>query len=375
MAKRRLRVLFLIRFLHDTGGGERFALALATHLPRDRFDPWVCCTRGGDERPLRELEQASVPYTVLGRRTKWDVHRFAGLARLLREQRFDILHAHMFGSNVWGTLIGRACRVPVIIAHEQTWSYAGNPIRAWLDGRIIGRLATRFVSVSPADAERMVSYERVPERKIVVIPNAYVPRAAASDGNIRAELGIQASAPVIATAAVFRPQKALDLLLEAHARVRVAIPQAHLLIAGDGQLRETLKRRASELSLDGHVHFLGKRQDVDAILRAADVAALSSNFEGTPLFMFECMANRTPLVATAVGGIPSVLQSGVSGVLVPPRDAQALAEAMTGLLHDRFRRERIAEQAAQLLSPFTIEAVTNRFVELYEQLSAEASAE
>jgi hypothetical protein len=176
MAGDRLRVLSLIGFLSDHGGAERFALALATHLPRDRFEPWMCFARGAEPGTLKALRDAHVPYLGLGRRAKLDVHRFGGLARLLRSQRFDVLHAHMFGSNLWGTLVGRACGVPVVIAHEHTWSYTGNPIRAWLDGRVIGPLATRFIAVSEADAERMVSYERVPADKVLVMPTAYIPQ-------------------------------------------------------------------------------------------------------------------------------------------------------------------------------------------------------
>jgi glycosyltransferase involved in cell wall biosynthesis len=290
----------------------------------------------------------------------------------MREQRFDVVHTHKFGSNFWGMLIGRAARVPVLIAHEHTWSYRGNPLRAFLDGHVIGRLATRFVAVSPADAERMVSYEGVRRDKVVMIPNAYVPSVGAPHVDLRGELGIGPSVPIIATAAVFRPQKALHVLLEAHALVLERIPDAQLVIAGDGELRGELERRARELGLVGQVHFLGRRQDVEAILQAADVAALSSDFEGTPLFMLECMANRTPLVATAVGGLPSVIESGSSGILVPPRNPAALAEALGSLLLDPARRKQIADAAIRRLGPFQIDVVAERFAALYEALIEEA---
>jgi glycosyltransferase involved in cell wall biosynthesis len=368
----RVRVLFLISVLGDAGGAERFALGLATHLPQDRFEPWFCFTRGVNAGPTRALRAANIPYRSLNRRGRWDAFRILGLARLLRERRFDVLHAHMFGSNLWGTVIGRATRVPVVIAHEHTWSYQGDPVRAWLDGRVIGRLATRFVAVSPADAERMVSYEHVPPDKVVVLPTAYIPAVEQSAGDIRAELGLPRDAPVIATAAVMRPQKALDVLLEAHARVLTSVPGSHLVIAGDGDCRQFLERRASELGLRGFVHFLGKRRDIDAIVAAADVGALSSDFEGMPLFMFECMANRTPLVATNVGGIPSVIKNGSTGILVPPRDPDALAAALIALITNPAMRETMAAAALHDLEPFRMNSVVLRFAELYERLVKEA---
>ncbi len=368
-----LKVLFLASYLSTYGGAERFALGLATHLPRDRFEPWFCFTRGADEQPMQALGEASVPFVNLNRRGRHDVHRLVGLPQLLRRQRFDVLHSHSFGSNLWGALMGQMCGVPVVIAHEHSWSYQGNPVRAWLDGRVIGRLATRFVAVSPPDAERMVTVEKVPKQKTVVIPTAYIPSGHAPGAvDLRAELGLAADAPVIATAALLRPEKALEVLLEAHARVTERAPGAQLVIAGDGSARPFLEQRARELPLNGSVHFLGSRADVDAIIAAADVGALSSDSEGMPLFTFECMANGTPLVATRVGGLPAVIDDGATGILVPPRDPGALADALTSLLIDPTRRQSIAEAASKRLDQFRIENVALRFAELYEQLTAEA---
>jgi hypothetical protein len=124
---RRLRILFLIDHILGRGGAERAAAALAMYLPRDRFDVWMCSTRETDPAALAALAERGVRHVAVGRRSKWDVHRLATLVALIRRERFDILHAHMFGSNLWGTLIGRACGVPVLIAHEHTWSYEGDP--------------------------------------------------------------------------------------------------------------------------------------------------------------------------------------------------------------------------------------------------------
>lgn len=369
----RLRVLFLIDRAVDHGGAERFAVGLAGALAAKRYELWFCSTREIEPAVADALDRAGVRRLELGRRSKWDAHRFAGLAAVLRRERIDVLHAHMFGSNVWGTIIGRACRVPVVIAHEQTWSYRGEPLRAWLDGHLVGRFATRFVAVSSLDAERMVSVEGVPPEKVVMIPNAYVPRPGALERDLRAELGLDAATPLIGAVSVLRPQKALTVLLEAFSLVLEERPDAHLALAGDGPCRHELRVRARELELDGRVHFLGRRSDVDSILRALDVAAMSSDYEGTPLVAFECFANGTPLVATAVGGLPDVVADGETGVLVPPRRADALAAALSSLIGDPGRRERIAAAAAGRLAEFTLDAATQRFAGLYEQLAAEAS--
>ncbi len=129
MRDRRLKVLYLLNHLSAGGGAERFTLGLATHVPRDRIEPWLCFTRKADPKPLEELRAAGIPYRGLGRRARWDLHRIGGLVPLLRRERFDVIHSHMFGSNLWGTVLGTACHVPVRLAHEHTWSYEGNPVR------------------------------------------------------------------------------------------------------------------------------------------------------------------------------------------------------------------------------------------------------
>ena len=172
--------------------------------------------------------------------------------------------------------------------------------------------------------------------------------------------------------AVLRPQKALSVLLEAHAHVLKALPETHLFIAGDGECGPSLVQLAGRLGIEDRVHFLGRRRDVDALLRAADVAAISSDYEGTPLVAFECMANHTPLVATSVGGLLDIVRDGETGVLVPPRDPRALGEALAGLLADPARGKRLAGAAAARLHEFTIEAIAERFGTLYETLVAES---
>jgi glycosyltransferase involved in cell wall biosynthesis len=367
----RRRILYLIDYAINNGGAERFALGLATHLPADRFEVWLCSTRSSAPEFVETMHEAGVHHVNLGRNARLEVHLFGGLARLLREHRFDVLHSHMFGSNVWGTLFGRAYRVPVLVAHEHNWSYSGERGRVLVDRHLIGRLATRFVAVSEAQAELMVSVERIRRERIVVLPTAYIPSPGAPDTDIRAELGLPPEAPLIGTAAILRVEKALEVLLEAHVHVLDRVPAAHLVIAGSGDCRDQLERHAAELGIADRVHILGMRTDVDAIIRACDVGAMSSDWEGMPLFIFECMAARTPLVATAVGGIKEAVENGRTGLLVPPREPAALGAALVSLLTDPELRSQLAEAAAQRLDAFRIEVVTDRFAELYERLLAE----
>ena len=362
-----IRVLMLVDQLEPrSGGGERFAVGLAAHLPRDRFSVALCATRAVLPPWDATLRESGVPWFALGRRGTLDVLPFRRLAGVLRRERVDVLHTHMFGSNVWGSLIGRAARVPVVVAHEQTWSYEGQPVRRLLDGRLVGRLADAFVAVSTADRDRMIALEGVPAEKLRVELNGFVPRVGPRPAaRLRGELGLEADVPLVGTVAILRPQKALDVLLEAFAGVD---GRAHLVIAGDGSCRAALEARAEALGVRGRTHFLGLRDDVDAILASIDVAAMSSDFEGTPLFAFECMAAGTPLVATAVGGLPDMLEDGRSAILVPPRDPAALAAGLSRALGDRALRESLAAAARERVEHFRIDVVAERFADLYTQL-------
>lgn len=358
----------LIDWLSEGGGGaEVFTTGLATTLPRERFDVRVCVGRESKGFLIDLLEANGIPWFCLERRGR-DPRPLRRLYRYLREERIDVLHTHMFGSNVWGTVIGRLARVPVIVAQEHTWSYEGQPMRKLLDGQLIGRFASRFVAVSEADRERMISIEKVKPHKTAMIPAALVQRERQASRDVRADLGIPFDAPVVGTVASMRAQKAQDVLVDAFVELLRSLPDAHLLIVGDGVTRGDVEAHVRLRGVGERVHFTGNRPDVPDFIDAFDVSVLSSDFEGTPLFVFESMAQGKPVVATAVGGLREVLEDGRSGVLVPPQDPPALARALEALLRDPARREAIAAAGRERLEDFTIERAAQRFASLYEEL-------
>jgi glycosyltransferase involved in cell wall biosynthesis len=369
-ARERLRVVMLLDKVRRPGGAERAAVAIATHLPRDRFEVVMVTTRPSFGSFLDGVTADGLRHVAIERRRRLDPAAFRRLVRLLRDEEVDVLHSHMFGSNLWGSLFGRLAGVPAVIAHEHTWSYEGQPLRRFLDGHVIGRLADAFVAVSERDRERMIALERVPAEKIVLLPNPYVPRPRGDGVDLRRQLDLRPGTPMVTTVAVLRPQKALEVLLDAFARLSERMPEARLVIAGDGPSRESLEGHARAVGLDGRVHFLGYRDDVGGLLDAADVAALSSDYEGWPLFAMECMAHRTPLVTTDVGNVGALLGEDEGVVVVPRRDPAALAGALEALLRDPARREAQAAAAAQRLPTFEVDSVAREFGDLYERLVA-----
>jgi glycosyltransferase involved in cell wall biosynthesis len=371
---RRLRVLTLIDNPDVTGGGERMAVTIAMRLDPARFERFLCASREVDGQSFApELEAAGVRMLSLKRRSKTALRAWWPLVELLRRERIDVLHAHKFGSNVWGTVIGRAAGVPVVLAHEQSWasarfSAAGPRFRRFVDRELIGRGSHLFFAVSRADRQRMVDVERVNPRRICVMPNA-IPRGNPSGRDVRAELGIPRGSPVVATVCQLRPEKALDLLVEAAGLLRREFPDVRVLIAGDGDEEPRLREQIAAGALEANVVLLGTRRDVPDLLDAADVAVCCSDFEGTPLSVMEYMAAGKPVVATRVGGLPELIEHGVHGLLFERRDAEGLARSIAELVRDPARRREMGERArARQLSEFDLESSVRRLEELYELL-------
>lgn len=367
---RPLRVLALIDRLFVSGGAERLVLDLATHGNREQFVPYVCTTRSGsDPRVLRELEDSGVRVVDLRRSRTIDARAWWRFVSLLRRERIDVLHAHSFGSNAWGSVLGRLARVPVVIAHEHTWSFQGDLLRRLIDRFVIARLADVFLAVSADDRRKMIEIERIAPSRIQVLANGIrVPKVTGND--VRGELGIPAGAPLVASVGNLRPQKAYDVLVHAAAILRQEHPDLRVVIVGEGSERPQLEALIGELGLGETVLLLGERRDAPDVVSAADVVVNSSSFEGSPLSVLEYMALEKPIVATRVGGTPDLIEDGVHGRLVAPGDPAALTAAISELLLDRSLARRLGEAAgARQQKEYGLDAMVRRLESLYVELA------
>jgi glycosyltransferase involved in cell wall biosynthesis len=276
----------------------------------------------------------------------------------------------MFGSNVWGTIIGRLAGVPVVIAHEHGWSFTGRPLRRLLNREVVGRNTDIYLAVSRDYRRKMISVEGISPCRVLFLPNG-IPRLAAGDGqrDVRTELGIPPGAPLLAAVGVLRPEKALDVLLKAMALLAPELPELRALLIGDGPERERLESLAREIGLDERVIFTGNRTDVPDILPALDLAVCCSDYEGSPLSVLEYMEAAKPIVATRVGGVPDLIEDGVHGVLVEPQDPPALAGAIAAMLHDRAAGAAMGARARERRrSEFELDVMVRRLEGLYEDL-------
>lgn len=376
MADGRARVLTLIRDIGPGyGGAEMLAYEIALRLDRSRFESFAATTRAPAPdreavraRSVASLREAGVETLDLGRRRSTQLWPFARLHRFLRERRIDVLHAHMFRANVPASTVGRLARVPVVVAHEHTWSYRGRPLRRWGDREVVARGSDAFVAVSNADRANMIAVERIGPEKIVVVPNG-IPEPALRGTDVRAELGLEPGAPVIGALARLDPQKGYDVLVEALVVLRRHRPDVRVLIAGEGRERPRLEAAIAAHGLTDRVRLLGHRDDAADFLAALDVVVMPSRWEGSPLALVEAMALARPIVATAVGGIPDLITDEEHGLLVAPEDPQALAAALERILGDAALARRLGVAARRRQrAELSIDVTVERLERLYETL-------
>jgi glycosyltransferase involved in cell wall biosynthesis len=372
MPTRKIKVLTLVDGV-GSGGAETLAARIATGLDPTRFERFVCVTRPTDRAAVGEVAAAGPAMLALERTSRWAVWQWWPLIRLLRRERVDVLHAHKFGSNVWGAVLGSIARVPVIIAHEHGSEATTRPFRRFVERDVIGRGADLVVAVSEADRRRLVD-DGVSADKVRVIPNA-VPPLVPRGSDVRAELRIPPDAPVVVTVAVIRPEKALGNLVRAAGAIAREFPGLRVLVAGIGPTKtvEELERLVRELHLDEIVTLLGMRDDVPDLLEAADVAVICSVREGQPLALMEYMAAGKAIVATRVGGVPELVDDGVEAILVAPGDVDALARAIRELLRHPARRAELGDRARERQqAELDLGGMVRRLEDLYEDLASRA---
>jgi glycosyltransferase involved in cell wall biosynthesis len=373
--RRRVRVLALIDHVDVIGGAEFLAVQVAIGLDPERFESSLCATRSPPEgtdpdvdAALGLLRAGGVRFVALGRRSKIDVWRWAPLVALLRRERIDVLHAHMFGSNAWAAVLGSLARVPVVIAHEHTRNdpYRSDRLRRFVDREVIARGSDAFVAVSRADQRYMIEAERIEPSDTVYVPNGAPDSVPTVGVDARALLGVEAGTPTVCSVGFMHRRKRFDLLVRAAVVLREEFPGLRVFIAGDGDERPALGALITDLGLEDTVVLLGRRSDVVDLLPGIDVAVCCSDHEGTPISVLEYMAAALPVVATRVGGIPDVIVDGREGLLVDAGDDGALAEAVGRLLRDRDLARRLGQAARERrLREFTIEAMCRRLEELY----------
>lgn len=356
-----LSILYLIESA-GRGGAETVVVALATARGSQAL---VGSLRSGWMTEC--LTEAGVPVVSIPYSRRSDLVLALRIARLIGKTRPDVVHCHCFTMNTSGALGAALAGVPSIATvHGAIYDLDTGARRVAY--RLAGMLHRRVVAVSQylrVEAHRRAG---IAKGKIDVIYNG-VPSPDATDDDaegVRRELGFDGSDFVVGSIGMFRPEKCHMDLIDAFAIARKHIPGMKLLLVGDGRCGDDLTRRARDLDLNGDLRIARARSDVAQVLKAIDVFALPSHTEGLSIATIEAMSCGTPVVVTDCGGPTEIVTNGVTGLVVPPCDAQAMSGALVRLAGDA---SLASNGRARALDSFSLDRMLHSYDRLYEEVA------
>lgn len=365
----RRRILLLIKGL-GRGGAEQLLASAAPHFDTSRFAYEAAYLLPWKSALVAVLERAGVPVVCL--RGARGVGWIGRLRSLVPRRRIDLVHVHSPYAAIGARLALRRRHPRLVYTEHNVWAryhaatFWGNALTFPRNDHVFA--VSQHVRASIA-YPRAVGFLRMPPVEMLYhgIDTAAVDSWASTDGT-RAELGIPPDAPVVGTVANFKAHKAHDVLLQAAAEVRRAVPDVRFVLVGTGLLEADLRRQAMSLGLGGTVVFAGFREDAPRVASTFDVFALPSTYEGLSIALLEAMALGRAPVVTRVGGLSEVVEDGEHGLVVPPGDPRALAQGLVRLLGDRTLRERLGEAARRRAMEFDIRRAVSRMEDVYEDL-------
>ena len=380
----KIKVCHIITML-ELGGAQINTLYTVSKLDRERFTPVLISGAVGilDEETygIAGLKTYFVRELVRPIRPLSDLIAVAKIYRLLRAERPDIVHTHSSKAGILGRIAASLARVPVVIHTYHGFGF--NDFQNILSRqafimaeKIVAPLATRFIAVTKEDIAKGLRYGIGPEEKYSLIRSGIdASKYSSSDqdkARFKKELGIDPEDRVVTTIGPFKPQKNLLDFVRACSLIVKGLPASRFLIVGDGEQRAMIEALVEKLGLKDRVELLGWRKDIERILNATDVFVMTSLWEGLPRSILEAMSLGLPVVANAVDGIKEIVNDGVTGYLVRPRDIETLSEKVLHILNNPDAAAEMGKKARGSIDrQYDINYMVKQQEELYVTLSKE----
>jgi glycosyltransferase involved in cell wall biosynthesis len=330
------RVITIARLWPKYEGRDESRAGVIMGLDRNRFRT-VCIYLGkwSEKSNFFEEKGFKTYYISNGKLRFFNVLVVLKLAKVLKQEGVDIIHCHKHKAAVYGAIAAVLAHTPVVIAHVHGLDRTRNRIRRILNYFLMKRV-NKVLTVGEAVRKDVLNTNpSIPPDKVISLGNSidYAKFADVQTTKQEAKklLGLPEGVIVFGTVGRLVPTKGLSYLIEAFTKVKQQMPLAQLIIVGNGRLQNELKQQAAKTSCANSIHFLGHKSNIPELLRAMDVFVLPSIAEGMPRVILEAMASEVPVVGTEVGGIPEIINGRDVGLLVPPRDAAALAKAMINI--------------------------------------------
>lgn len=357
-----------LRACNFVGGPEKQILEHFARLDPQRFRPILGTYVDGTADPLGDAA-AALGFGVIRMHSLSPLNPSSiyQLSATLKQHRVDILCTHGYKPNILGCLAARLARIPTI-AISRGWTWESPKIRIYeaLD-RLFLRFADHVVAVSAGQQQKIIASGVRPD-KVSVIHNAInlEKTAVSSATGLRQQLGLPADARIIASAGRLSPEKNYATMIEVALQICSSHPQVYFMVFGEGFLRPELEQKIESTGLQGRFLLPGFRKDLQSLLPHIDIFMLPSFTEGLPNVALEAFANKKPIVASAVGGTPEVVQHGVSGFLTTPEDVAGMVAGIQQLITNPGLRDQMGMAGYQYVADhFGFEAQTRCYEKLY----------
>jgi glycosyltransferase involved in cell wall biosynthesis len=351
----------------SNGGAQEHLFSLMTRLDPARYDASVVALSGGSA--VRKLERHGFPVTIID--DPDDASAVRALTAHLALVRPDVIHTHMYRADVIGTkavlaLQAAGHRRPYIVSTVHS-----SRVRSAEDREILRQLTPhmdQLIAVSRSIVRKIAAEDRIGAPVRLIYNGVDLQRfEETAPAPLREEYGMEPGSHIVGVVARLEPEKGHQTLIEAWPTVLRSCPDAYLLIVGEGSRRDFLEQWAAAHRVAHRVIFTGRRDDIPAVTAALDVAVLPSWREAQGLSILEAMARSRPVVASDVGGIPEMIEDGVTGLLVEHDNPIALAAAIVRLLLDPAEAERIARAGHDLVHErFCVELMVKAIEEIYD---------
>jgi glycosyltransferase involved in cell wall biosynthesis len=352
------------------GGTEQVIRNIVESIDGSRFESHIFCI----EQPLgpwgEELKAAGFKIASVNRQPGFDLSLIKAIRAYIKRERIDVVHCHQYTPYIYGVLAALGCGVKVVFTEHGRFYPDFGTWKRKLANPLLARFTSHITSISKATREALVEYENFNRKRIDVIYNAVADVRDKIDqyaiDALRTELGVSEGCIVFGTIARLDPIKNQEMMLQAFANTLKEVPQAILLIVGDGEIRERLEQLAAELRISNALRFVGYRNEPFQYLGLMDVYLLSSLSEGTSMTLLEAMAASKPCVVTDAGGNPEIVLDQHNGFVVPNNNAQAFSKAMIALAKDGACRESFGVAARKRYEDvFSVEKMTSAYEHLY----------
>lgn len=352
-------------------GSENHLLLLLPQLVRYGYAPTMLVLADPEDEPdtfCECMRSNGIPTDVLRMRGDIDLVLLWRLTRYMRQHRFKLVHTHLFHADLYGAMAARLAGVPKIVCSQHGFDlWRHNRWLALLD-RLANSQQNQIIVISSAIGRWLVEVEGLPATKMTTVHYALDAQAFRTNIN-RGSLSLPGTRPMIGVVARLIKSKGIDILLTAFVDVRQQHPEASLVIIGDGPERDALELQAQTLDITDATFFLGKRSDVSALMREFDVFVLPTFGEGFGLVLLEAMAWGKPIVSTDALAVPEIVVHGETGLLVPPKDSDALAKAICYLLDNPRHAQVMGERGLRRLDTnFTVQRMVEQTVQVYNQV-------